>query len=129
MNLRAEIKGIQEAQEQNLRLIAFFDPGNVVDRGIQVMQAAAHRVAVILTHVETGALRASHRQSPPRGGMAVIALDSTARNPRSGVKTSEYGVYEHARGGTHAFYARTVNEFGEAILKTGENYYSREMLR
>lgn len=129
MRLRAEIKGIQEAQEHNLRLIASMQPRGAADRGVHKMVISAHRAAVVLTHVDTGALRASHRMSPPSRGVGVLALDKTARNPRSGIATAVYGEYEHNRGGSHAFYDRTVNEFGDQILTLGALTIAREWER
>ena len=42
-------------------------------------------------------------------------IDPSVTNIK-GRKPSLYGPYEHARGGDHAFYGRTVNEQGVAIL-------------
>ena len=41
-----------------------------------------------------------------------IYIDPRAVNPR-GQKPSVYGFYENKRGGEHAFYDRTVEEFEE----------------
>jgi hypothetical protein len=40
-----------------------------------------------------------------------IYLDPSAINPRTGQKPAVYGYYENKRGGEHAFYDRTVEEF------------------
>lgn len=119
VTIRAEIKGIQREQQRNLKVIAMMKPGGARDRAIQKMTAAGLRAAVIHTHVDTGALRASHRGIPTRRGVAAINLSNTARNPRSGQLTSVYGEYEHARGGRHAFYDLVVIQQGGRIIDLG----------
>ena len=120
MELRAEIKGIQEAQKKNLLLLATFEPGGDVHKGVHKMTVSGHRAAVTITHVDTGALRAAHRadMTAMQRGMGAVRI-GPGRNPRSGVPMRVYGVYEHDRGGSHAFYDRTVNEFGDQILTLG----------
>lgn len=106
------IEGIQALQAYNLRLIAGLRGPYLVD-AVRKTTAAAHRYATSITHVDKGALRGSHRitiVSARQEGF--ISLDASARHPVSGALTSEYGVYEHDRGGSHAFYKRTADEYG-----------------
>lgn len=112
----ATITGIQEAQAQNLRRIAALQPSGAFGKAIRDATAEAHRYAVALTHVDTGALRASHRVEVT-GVRGRVSIDQGASNPRSGRRTAEYGGYEHARGGSHAFYERVVSEHGTEILQ------------
>jgi len=109
-NENFSIKGLQEAQAANARRIALFKPGGKIQKDIKKVTMAAHRYAVSITHVDTGSLRASHRleMKALRGR---IYIDQSAVNPRSGQKPSVYGFYENKRGGEHAFYDRTVEEF------------------
>jgi len=111
----ATITGIQEAQAANLRLIAAARPEGGLGRAVQYAATAVHRYAVIIKHVITGALRASHRIRLTGAARAEIYLDPSAKNPRSGAATSEYGPAEHARGGAHRFYERTLDEQGDEI--------------
>lgn len=78
--------------------------------------------AKMITHVQTGALAGAHRYEYDSHSMrgwlyidprVVYAQGSTLRWPR------EYGVYEHARGGSHAFYQRTMNEEGYNVATRG----------
>lgn len=118
MSDRVSIQGIQEAQRANLRAIAVMQPKGRLGRALQITLADLHRYAVSITHVWIyygGALRASHRiadlvisDNQARGE---IFLDPTAVNPR-GQRPAEYGVYEHARGGEHAFYELTIENAG-----------------
>lgn len=118
MSDRVSIEGIQEAQRANLRAIATMKLQGRLGRALQMAMAELHRYAVSITHVWIvwgGALRASHRVGLPtlteNYGRGEIFIDPAAMNPR-GQRPSIYGVYEHARGGEHAFYDRTVKEAG-----------------
>lgn len=108
------ITGLQEAQAGNARTIAEMRPTGAFGRAIKYGLTAAERYAISITHVDTGALRASHRIQYD-GDSGMLYLDPHARNPRSGELTSVYGWYEHQRGGSHAFYARTYWERGAQI--------------
>lgn len=114
INVRMTITGIQEAQAENNRVIASLQPSGALGRAVQYGTAAAHRAAVGMTHVDTGALRASHRMEVT-GLRGRVYIDPSARNPRSRQRTETYGPYEHERGGTHAFYQRTIDEQGQSI--------------
>jgi len=104
------IKGLQEAQADNQRRIAMFKTHGEVEQAIKDTTIAAQRYAINVTHVITGSLRASHRMKM-KGKMGMIYIDPSAVNPRSGQRPSVYGFYENKRGGDHAFYDRTVEEF------------------
>ena len=109
------ISGLQEAQAMNNRATAALRPEGALGKAVQQATADAHRWAVIYTHFDTGALRASHRMEV--GGVRGRVYIGAGSNPRSGQATSVYGPYEHARGGSHAFYGRVVSEQGQAIAQ------------
>jgi hypothetical protein len=122
MAVTMTIKGLQEAQQANQRRLAELKPTGALGRAIQYATATLQRHAIGVTHVDTGSLRASHRMRLEAGGLrGVIYIDPSAVNPRSGQKTSVYGPHEHARGGSHAFYARTVSEAGPQVEKQAGN--------
>lgn len=110
MTFRMTIQGIQEAQAANNRLIAYLQPSSRMGALVKNVLTQAHRIAVMITHVDTGALRSSHRMRLD-GIHGEIYIDPTSRNPDSAAKPYMYGVVEHARGGTHRFYERVVTEF------------------
>lgn len=112
------IKGLQEAQRGNLRTINAMRPSGSFGRAIIYATSQAHRFAVANSHVGTGTMRAAHRMEITGGGLhGRIFLDPDATNPRSGQKPSEYGVFEHARGGQHAFYQRVLDEHETSIVQ------------
>lgn len=113
--LRYSIEGLQAAQAAVARAAAAAKPSGALGTAVQQATVSLHRYAVGVTHVDTGSLRASQHLTVART-RGEIYLSPGARNPRSGNRPAEYGVYEHKRGGTHAFYERTVNEHGQAAL-------------
>ena len=110
------IRGIQQAQAANNKIIAAVKPSGALGRAIQYGTTRVHRYAVGVSHVDTGAMRASHRmQLSTMEGR--VYLDRSSRNPRSRQMVYVYGFWEHMRGGGHAFYERTVREAGPQILR------------
>ena len=119
------IRGIQEAQRANLEVIKNLQPGGAFGRAIQYGTIEAHRYAVSITHVQTGALRASHRMEVS-GLEGRIFIDPTSENPRGG-RPEIYGPIEEARGGEHAFYARTEAEAGYRIAQAAGEGFIRDI--
>jgi hypothetical protein len=121
---RYTIEGLQEIQKRNLKRIAAMKPGGAAEEAVRDAVVALHRYAVTITHVGKymrggnvvggGSLRASHRMDV-EGLEGKVYIDPGARNPLSKTKPREYGVYENARGGEHAFYDRTVDEYGPTV--------------
>jgi hypothetical protein len=128
MTLITSIKGIQEAQRDNIQDIAELKPSSAMGRMIEQVTAELHRYAITITHVLTGALRASHRMEIQNGGLrGRIYIDESSMRPGPvGVFPSEYGVWENERGGSHAFYDRTVDERLElAFSRAARGFTSR----
>jgi hypothetical protein len=124
--LNVTITGLQQAQEANLYNIAQMRPSGAFGRMIQNVTTMAQRYAVSITHVDTGALKASHRIDL-RGTHGIIYLDPAANNPVSGARTAIYGPVEHARGGSHAFYYRTEKEAGLEIVTQATKIFGSEL--
>lgn len=114
------IRGIQQAQQRNNRRIAALQPSGALGEAVQYMTAAGHRYLVGVTHVHTGALRASRRMeldlSTARGRLFTSPV---TRNPRSGKLCIDYDPIEEARGGDHAAWARTEAEISQKLLPHG----------
>jgi hypothetical protein len=108
--MKLSIRGLQEAQRANLKLISAVRPGGALGRAVLYMATEAERYAVSYTHVDTGALRASHRIRQETSTRYRIYIDPSATNPRSKTPTSKYGPIEHRRGGDHEFYGRTYRQ-------------------
>jgi hypothetical protein len=108
------ISGIQQAQALNADLVAMLEPTGASGKVVRHVAIGLQRHAIAYTHVDTGALRASHRVKVS-GINGLVYLDPVAKNPRTGQQTAEYGVYEHERGGEHAFYDLAV-EHADALI-------------
>jgi hypothetical protein len=90
--------------------------GGAFRRAIGRAGEHAQRYARENTHVDTGELQGAHRSQYTGPLRAEVFIDRGQRNIRGG-RPHIYGVYEHGRGSSHAFYARTVSEEGVAILQ------------
>lgn len=114
--MRMTISGIQQAQEANLRMMAAVKPTGALDRASREAAVQAQRIATVVTHRDTGALAASHRIRAMGPARHEVFIDSSAVNPRGG-RPSVYGPWEHARGGSHAFYQVVVDEYGKDLQR------------
>lgn len=112
------IQGIQQTQAQLNRLAANNQPNSVVGAAVEGATQAAHRYAIYVTHVETGALKGAHTYTVHGARGEVYIRPDAVRS--DGRRPAQYGPFEHARGGTHAFYARTVSEGASSIQAAAE---------
>ena len=114
---KATIEGLQRAQAANLKVMQQLMPSGFFGRMTYEVTTQVHRYAVAYTHVDIGALRASHRMIV-RGLEGQVYIDPNATNPQTGAKTSIYGEVEHDRGGSHAFYQQVLDEKSQTIIAT-----------
>ncbi len=121
------ITGIQEAQRANLRLMRAIKPQNGLGRGAYKATFSLHRYAVAVTHVDTGALRASHRIGQLGPAKYRIYIDPASKNPRTGELPSIYGITEHRRGGEHAFYKIAMRRYAYKSAEQGALVIIREI--
>lgn len=117
------IYGIQQAQNAMLRTANAVRPQSGLGAAVKEATVAAHRYAVYLTHVDTGALRAAHHMAIT-GSRGQIYIDPAAARS-DGQRPSIYGPFEHERGNSHAFYAQTVDEYGRQILNEASEAFRR----
>lgn len=119
------IEGIREAQNANERAFHAIQPDTGLGRAVQVAAEHLHRYAINITHRDTTALAGSHRLEMNARARAILSIDPETINPY-GHRPSEYGVYEHARGGSHAFYERTIEEDAKDAADEGINSMIRQ---
>lgn len=115
--MKVSIQGLQKAQEANMRLLAAVKPSGALGRAVKEGVTLALHRSIARTHVDTGALRASHRGKLENASRGRVSIDANAAGARRGAKPSVYGPYEHARGGSHAFYQRVEQEDGSTIAR------------
>jgi hypothetical protein len=126
-NPSLSIKGLQEAQERNLRRIAALQPSGVLGQAVRWAAGEMHRWLTYFTPWETGALRASRRITYSESGDDVRAQIFDSRNsynPRSSTPPHEYDVYLHQRGfkpglrgGIQASYEWTRLQKGSSVVR------------
>lgn len=112
------VEGLQEAQEALRRAERYVSGADGAQRVVGEAAIRAHRYATSITHVDTGTLKSSHRMRIGRTH-AEIYIDPGARNEHGG-RPAQYGPYEEARGGAHAFYRRTIDEAGPGIARQAQ---------
>jgi len=106
VELDLEIKGLKETQDRLVQLLAQVT-GHGWEAIVSKATLRAHRYATMITHVDTGRLKNSlFPRVHSRGNTAYGVIGTNV----------VYAPYEHARGGSHAFFARTVDEEGPAIV-------------
>ena len=117
--MKITIQGLQKAQDANNRLIAALKPSGAAGKATKAVLMGAHSRYVILTHVDTGALKAARRMKMDAQGLrGYIYTDPNAVNPK-GKRPAEYDIYEQARGGSHAAADRLEAEHGRALRALG----------
>lgn len=121
IDVKTHISGIQQAQAANLELAALLEPGGASGEIVRFVTLGLQRYAVAYTHVDTGSLRASHRVDVQELN-GLVYVDPISRNPKSKTPVAEYAVYEHERGGEHAFYDRAV-EHADALIRQAQAIY------
>ena len=119
----ATVQGMQEAQAALRAVERAAKAGGPLERVVGYVATRLHRYAMSVTHVDSGELKGAHRVRMA-GTRAEIYLDPDAVNDY-GQRPAEYGVYEHDRGGSHAFYRRTVDEVGQQTLNEAANMLRR----
>lgn len=114
-----ELQGFREAQAAMLRAVEAVQPSGAMGEATKEALFMAQAYAASITHQDTTTLSLSHLiQYDSSGGFVYPSPYNI--NPKSHKPPSYYAIYEENRGGDHAFYARTVDEQGQAILeKTG----------
>lgn len=118
---RIVLKGQREAQQAMLIAYNAVEPRGGLGRAIHWAGREALQYTIRITHRITAILAASHMIEYEEVGrssvMGRVFIDPSVFNPYYNKRPAEYGIYEHARGGAHAFYARTVDERGDEIAR------------
>ncbi len=139
--LRMDVKGMQKLQAARLKLMIAINPKGGLGKAVKEATIVLFRYAQLITHVQTGSLRASHtmnfgagRLTTTFGAFAIrseaighIEIGPRTVNPITKEKPVEYGPAEHAKGGPHEFYARTVRERGNYALTVAHRVMMREL--
>jgi hypothetical protein len=121
------IVGLQEAQQAMLKAIMAVRPDGGLGRAVYYLAyIEAHRFLVSITHVDTGSYRASQYITQEGDARYRLHIAQDTVNPRTGERPAVYGLFEEARGGEHAAYARTYQQ-GPAFIKRASDYLRGEL--
>lgn len=106
--IRWNLKGLQQLQAQNMRLIEALKPSGSAGSVHKEMSLRAFRWVVTATHVDTGTLRASRNLGI--NGLQSVIFSQDGINPKNKQNPRVYDFHEQARGGSHATYPRFLLE-------------------
>ena len=128
INASLTIKGLRELQDLNIKTIHALKPNNALGRAVKFVTEMAHHYIVTITHVDSGAYRASHRMEVDLNvGRGRVFVDPSARKPRTRELVRDYAEIEESRGGSHAAYTRTQAEIGQKALDRGVAYIKGQL--
>jgi len=132
VDLALTITGIQELQKANAEMMRAISPRGGLGKAIKEGTQQAHRYAQIITHVDTGSWKASHRmdfREADTSARGQVYIDPYAVNPQSNIRPAVYASGWEEWGGEMAVYERTVNERGERIVRDMIDIIQRAMPR
>ena len=128
MYLRFRMKGLAATTRRLDRTREMLKARGVLGQQIRQVARTIFDYMRAITHVESGALRAAERFTfDPEDVSAVVDIDPHAPPRKGKTLPVEYGIYEHARGGTHAFMQRAMSERGPAALARAEQMLERSL--
>ena len=132
IDISLTITGIQELQKANAEMMRAISPRGALGKAIKEGTQEAHRYAQVITHVDTGAWKGSHRmgfREATTSARGVVYIDPSSVNPVSNIRPAVYASGWEEWGGEMAVYERTVNERGERIIRDMTAIIRRAMPR
>ncbi len=129
--MRIEIDGLDRTREALIKLQEVTNIANynsATSRLVRAVTMDALKYSQVVTHKITGSLARSQRMDFVTGMneiVGTISLDPHVINPVEDSRPAQYGIYEHARGGGHAFFERTYEDFKTKI----RSRYFRDFVR
>jgi hypothetical protein len=118
LHLDVRFEGVERASAGVQKALRSLHATGHLRRAVQAGARVARDYASSITHIWTGTLATSHHYRTWDRGPYDVAGEvylGPERNPRTAQAASYYGPFEHARGGSHAFYARTEAEAGHLV--------------
>lgn len=115
MKLGLTATGLKEARAANARRVRALDPKNELGAAVKRGTLRYYYKMFHVVHRQSGALAAALRvdlKITARTATGRVFIDPGARKPGSKTPPAEYGVYENARGGAHAFIDIAAKEIG-----------------
>jgi len=121
--LAIKVTGLEPAL-QKLRQLGRVD--QVIGYLVKDFSEELAKIASGEAHVWSGTLRANQRATIESSTRARVHADSAAVNPWTGWRLTAYDYIEEGRGGSHAFYSRSLERFGSVASSRGQTVMVRE---
>lgn len=116
-DITVRAQGIEQAKQMLRRAERAVTPRGALGTGIRKGLTLLQIYAAGITHRDTGTLSAAHLIQYA-SGKGYVYPSPYAINPKSRKPASYYGPFEEARGGSHAFYRRTVDAMEDRVVAT-----------
>ena len=120
--MATRFEGMEEVKRALDEAARIAQRGGALEKSAAFAARRAYYYVRSITHVDTGALKASH-VIEQHGLRAYVYPSPAIINPRSRQRVTDYAFYENRRGGSHAFYTRMLEKMpefaaqAEAILR------------
>lgn len=113
MKIRAKTQGSDKVKARQQARIRNLMADGPMGRKVVGLALKAHGLMRGFVHKETRALMSaitiSKRRYSATNVVAQVYLNPTVKNPRSKNRPGDYGKFENARGGSHAFLDKTAH--------------------
>ena len=117
MDIKVTVQLLEDVQRRVKERTMALKPQGAFGRLVRDILDSMHKFIRSVVHVDTGSLKAAQRMEWEGGLRGEIFTDPSVTNPKSGVRPVIYGVYENARGGSHAFFDQTVAAAPSMVAK------------
>ena len=125
-DITIRVQGADQAKQVLQRAERAVTPRGALGVGIRKGLTLLQIYAASVTHRDTGTLSAAHL-TQYASGKGYVYPSPYAINPKSRKPASYYGPFEEARGGSHAFYRRTVDAMEDRVVDTVVDEIAREI--
>lgn len=116
-DITVRAQGVEQARQILQRAERAVTQRGALGIGIRKGLTLLRIYAGSITHRDTGTLSAGHL-TQYASGRGYVYPSPYAINPKSRKPASYYGPFEEARGGSHAFYRRTVDATEDRVVDT-----------
>ncbi len=117
--MATRFEGMEEVKRALDEAARIAQRGGALEKSAAFAARRAYYYVRSITHVDTGALKASH-VIEQHGLKAYVYPSPAVINPRSGKRVTDYAFYENRRGGSHAFYTRMLGKMPEFMAQAEE---------
>lgn len=132
MRIMVSIKGLQEFQKANVRMLRAVKPSGAMGRTVKRNIQDSFKLLYARIHVQTGAakgaIRMAYRETSNQAEGRVY-FDTSARNPRGKIHRTvvSYIGSEFGRGGAHDAWGMMLNAANGTVFDIGVSAIFQEL--